>query len=93
MTSYILWRTLHVVLSTGYTNVIHRIYALYRIYIYPVHHIVEFAYRITPTGLNYLHRIYPQDIQKYVLWVYPVEKFLNILYIVYPVGNLSFTDE
>ena len=62
-------------------------------YIYPVHHIVEFAYRITPTGLNYLHRIYPQDIQKYVLWVYPVEKFLNILYIVYPVGNLSFTDE
>ena len=62
-------------------------------YIYPVHHIVEFAYRITPTGLNYLHRIYPQDIQKYVLWVYPVEKFLNILYIVYPVGNLSFTDD
>ena len=61
-------------------------------YIYPVHHIVEFAYRITPTGLNYLHRIYPQDIQKYVLWVYPVENFLYILYIVYPVGNLSFTD-
>ena len=61
-------------------------------YIYPVEHIVKLLHRIHPTGLKSLHRINPQDIVFYILWVNPVGVIFiscgeHILWV-----QVSFTD-
>ena len=75
---YILWTTTEIVLPTGY-KMLPTGYVCSTGYIYPVEHMTIVTYRMSPTGLKSVHRIYPQDIIFYILWVYPVDNILYIL--------------
>ena len=88
-TFYILWATTEIVLPTGY-KMLPTGYVCSTGYIYPVEHMTIVTYRMSPTGLKSVHRIYPQDIIFYILWVYPVDNIFYILQITYPVGNSEF---
>ena len=77
-TFYILWATTEIVLPTGY-KMLPTGYVCSTGYVYPVEHMTIVTYRMSPTGLKSVHRIYPQDIIFYILWVCPVDNIFYIL--------------